>query len=326
MVYIKRLVKTIIVKGIGCPLPISLKNEYHLSYEYYSLESFCRQSPKVFCNINLDDQSPVFKQFADQDYGGKVQHGIANKFEHFLKHNHEVAITSFVIPNFRGNTQKFKDKFLLTNPEYSEWILYYSNLAKKYNLEYAIHGYFHLQKENTFFQSHTEFAFKNHKQTLVSISKAVDVFDKIGWPITGFRQPGWDLSTSINLPQIANTLNLKYIAANSYDAGYNSGGKERISNYYPTLISGVINFPQNIELDWPIDKIFQKIDFLVDIKALISIKAHFVDRDVCNCLNEENFIKLNKIADYIRSNFIDKIKFATLNTIADLIKHQIESK
>ena len=221
-----------------------------------------------------------------------------------------------MIPNFKGNTIQFKDKFLLTNPEYSEWILFYTDLAKKYNLEYGLHGYFHLQKENPFFQPYTEFAFKTHDQALSCISKGVDIFNTIGWPITGFRQPGWDLSTSINLPQIAKNLHLKYIAANSFDGGYNACGIERISNHFPTLIDGVINFPQNIELDWPIELIYQNIDRLVKMKAFISIKGHFVNHSYPNCLNNENFKKMYLIVDYMNKS---NTKFITLNDLANLI-------
>ena len=303
----KQLVKRLIIKSFGYHLPLSLAgSNYQFPYTVHSCKEKLVMLTKVFCNINFDDQSPVYKQIAGRDYGGNVNEGITNNPWLFLKQYPEIAITSFVIPNFKGNTKKFKDKFLLTKPEYSEWISYYTDLAKKYNLEYAMHGYFHLQNENPFFQSNTEFAFKNNDQAMNYMSKGVNVFNDIGWPITGFRQPGWDFSTSINLPEIAKKLGIKYIAANSYDAGFNAGGIERVSNYYPTIIDGVINFPQNIELDWPIGRVFQQIDFLVEIKALISIKAHFVDKEIINCLSKENFDKLGIIINYIRQKFSKK--------------------
>lgn len=321
MIQIEKIIKRIAIQSFGFQLPISLvKSKYQIPNRTEILENLFKSQNYVYCNINFDDQCPVYKQIDGRDYGGKINAGISRKLQLFLEQNPDVAITSFVIPNFKGNTKNFKDKFLLSNLEHSEWVTFYTELAKKYNLEYALHGYFHLQKENPFFQPYTEFAFKSHDQAINCIGKSIDVFKSIGWPVAGFRQPGWDISSTINLPEIAKMFDMKYLAANSYDAGYNSGGIERVSNYYPTIIDSVINFPQNIELDWPIDKILKKINFLVGIKALISIKAHFVDRDICNCLNQENIVKLNEITDYIRSNFNDRIKFATLNSISKLIK------
>ncbi len=315
---LKQFIKKTITTLTGNPLPLSLSRKKFI-HKTIDLSHFFTTNQLIYCNINFDDQSPVYREIDGRDYGGSIDFGISKKLEFFLKQNPDIAITSFVIPNFKGNTKEFRNKFLLTNSEYLEWVNYYNNLAKRYNVEYSMHGFFHLQKENPFFQAHTEFAFKSHDQALECIQKSIKVFDSIGWPITGFRQPGWDLSSSVNLPEIAKKCNLKYIAANSYDAGYNASCIERVSNYYPTLVDGIINFPQNIELDWSIDKILNKIDFLVEIKAFISIKAHFVDKDLCNCLNEDNLIKLNKIAIYIKSNFNNKIKFVTLNTLSNLI-------
>jgi predicted deacetylase len=315
---IKASLKRMITKSIHLPIPLSLSSQtYQLAVSTISLKEKLASFSYVYFNINFDDQCTVYKQLSSRDYGGRVDEGLSLKLKGFLEKNYDVAITSFIIPNYKGNTRKYKDKFILSDPKYSDWISHYGDLANKYKFECALHGYFHMQKENPFFQSHTEFAFKTQQQALETIKLGIGVFNEIGWPITGFRQPGWDLSTLIDLPAISKITNLKYIAANSYNAGYNAHGFERVSNFYPTLIDGVINFPQNIEIDWPLDRIFKTIDYLVGIKALISIKAHFVDRDVTNCLNEENFIKLYKLIDYCRSKFKDKIQFATLDSIAN---------
>jgi predicted deacetylase len=315
---IKRKIKLGILNILNLPIPFSLidDNEYTININIVSLESILKSSDKIFCNINFDDQCPVYGQVKKRDFGGNVNGGITEKLKQFLDNNPNVAITSFVIPNFLGNTRNFNNRFLLSNFEYSSWIKYYSDLSNQYNIEFALHGLYHFQKENPFFQSYTEFAFKKGIEAMKCILEGIKVFKKVGWNITGFRQPGWDLSTEIDLPKIAKEVGLKYIASNSYNAGFNAGGIERVSNYYPTFIDGIINFPQNIELDWPIENIYAKIEELIAVKAFISIKGHFVDKKSINCLNGKNLIKLQKVIDYLRNNY-NYIKFITLSDFSN---------
>ena len=78
----------------------------------------------------------------------------------------------------------------------------------------------------------------------------------------------------------------------------------------------IINFPLNIELDWPIDRILNTLDQYVRMKAFISIKGHFVDKDICNCLSDENFEKLYQIAEYISQKYSGKVEYITLGQYA----------
>ena len=122
---IKKLVKRIITKIVVGHLPLLLvRNSYQITSNVTSCKDILSNLANVYCNMNFDDQSPVYRELDARDYGGRINTGISKKLELFLEQNPDVAITSFVIPNFKGSTKQFKDKFILTNPEYSEWISY----------------------------------------------------------------------------------------------------------------------------------------------------------------------------------------------------------
>lgn len=182
-----------------------------------------------------------------------------------------------------------------------------------------MHGCYHFQEENPFFARHTEFAFKHEDETHVAVRRGMQVFDKCGWQVSGFRQPGWDINSDLNICRVLKQLGVNYIAGSSLDAGFNSGGIERVSNYYPTLINGIINFPQNIELDWEFERIRTEIDMLCKLRGLISIKGHFVDKGVCNCLNEENLVKLGSVVKYINGSYANRVEFITFTELAKKI-------
>jgi len=321
---VKKKIKRLLVLALKKPVPYSLVNKnYTFRHNLLNLENFFRSLDYVYCNLNFDDLSPVFGEIKNRDYGGRISMGLTKELEYFLEANPNIAITQFVIPNFLGNTRLLRNEFLLTKDKYSHWIDYLTEFSEKFNIEYALHGLYHYQKNNPFFQEHTEFAFKNNEDAKNTIFKGISIFKALNWPITGFRQPGWDLSSEINLPEIAKELKLSYIASNSYDAGYNAGGIERVSNYYPTIIDNVINFPQNIELDWPIEKIYLKIDYLIKIKAMISIKGHFVNKGVSNSLTDVNLKKLYKIVHFLDEKYDGVIKYYTLNDLAKEINRQL---
>lgn len=317
---LKERIKKQVTKIAGYPTPLSLAgHNYRFPFKKIQVITPEQLGPKVYCNINFDDQCPVYGQFHGRDYGGRIEEGLTTKLVSLLSKHPEIAITSFVIPCFQGNLSKFRNKFLLSDEAHTHWVKYYTGLSQKFKLEFGLHGYYHRQKEISLFMPHTEFAFKRQPEALQLIQKGMAVFREVGWQAKGFRQPGWDLSTDIHIAEVAKKAGLWYIASNSLNAGLNAGGVERVSNYHPSLIEGVVNFPQNIELDWPIAKIYEAVDRCVFRKAFISIKGHFVDKGVCNCLSEENFSKLDLIAEYIKSKYPETVEFTTLSQLADKI-------
>lgn len=314
---LKKFIKRSLLKITGCPLPLSFgSSDDVLCAPVKVLTPDIFQHSKVFCNLNFDDQCPVHCDSQGRDFGGNPSDGLAVRFKEFLQACPYVAVTSFVIPHFLGNRRGNVESKISHNTN-REWLVFYNCLAEQYNIEYALHGCYHHQKENRFFSRHTEFAFKNQAAATSAINQGLSLFADAGWHAYGFRQPGWDINGDLSICSALKRCGLKYISGSSLDAGFNSGGVERVSNYYPTVVNGIINFPQNIELDWELDRICSEIDRLYDLQALISIKGHFADKNVCNCLSQKNLEKLTKVASYINKKYKDSVEFITF---ADLAK------
>lgn len=295
----RKLIKKIYLKANNNYLPYSLKS--------LKLDSTVLTLERSIAVISFDDQSPVYDVNRNIDYG--ISNGILDLYlDELLKKN--VAVTSFVIPNF--NVKLFNnDQFILKY--YKQW---YSRLKKleSEKFEVAIHGLTHHQSE-TPFQKHCEFAFISNDQFKLKLNESFNIFSDIGIEPKGFRQPGWDLSTDIILETFSK-FGLDYIAGSSLDAGFNS----KISNldkFSPSKVGSLINIPQNIELKWDFSKITSEIDRIVSLNGLVSIKAHFADNKVVNSLNKNNRVKLLEIVDYINNRH--KIQWKTFKEIAKSI-------
>ena len=162
-----------------------------------------------------------------------------------------------------------------------------------------------------FFQNHCEYAFLNEDEFHNLIDKSIKIFSNLNINYSGFRQPGWDISTSIK-PFFFKQLGFKYIASSSLNAGFNSK-VQRVSNYHPTLCDNIVNIPQNIEIGWSNKKIEDEIEKIIKINGIISIKAHFANRKIANPLNKENQ-KLLDLIEFINKKH--KIKWMTFDEIA----------
>lgn len=146
----------------------------------------------------------------------------------------------------------------------------------------------------TFFARHTEFAYKRMDESYQILSSDLSLLDAL------------------------KMANFKYIAGSSNDAGFNAG-IQKLSNYYPTVIGGFLNLPQNVLLDWSINKMREEIDKIIGIKGIISIKEHFVNRDMPNCLSGGNLHKLRSILEYLSKEYGDKIEYLTFRELAQRI-------
>jgi hypothetical protein len=92
-----------------------------------------------------------------------------------------------------------------------------------------------------------------------------------------------------------------------------------VGSYYPTLINGLINFPQNVLLDWRIEKIYNQIDKIVGMEGMISIKGHFVSERMSNSFSSANIAKLRQALDYLSNKYDEKVEHFTLKQIAERI-------
>jgi predicted deacetylase len=323
----KAILKRIFVKCLlRRNLPISLVPEdYKLPVETKTIDNMASKLGYIPCNVNFDDLCPQYGGKLGLDFGGNVGKGLSVKIRRLLEDYPHIAVTFFVVPNamiYRNFLSSFwhcRDKYDISSPSHAIWLEYYKSMAKTYNIEYAMHGCYHFQKENPFFARHTEFAFKNEDETHVAVRRGMQIFDECGWQVSGFRQPGWDINSDLNICRVLKKLGVNYIAGSSLDVGFNSGGIERVSNYYPTLINGLINFPQNVLLDWRIEKIYNQIDKIVGMEGMISIKGHFVSERMSNSFSSANIAKLRQALDYLSNKYDEKVEHFTLKQIAERI-------
>ncbi|MCK4825536.1 DUF2334 domain-containing protein, partial [bacterium] len=249
-------------------LPLSLvSRNYQLRAEIKTVKGFLGQGKTVPCNLNFDDLCPIYTNNG-LDFGGNIEKGLSCSFKELLEDYPYLGVTIFVIPNckirhnaLRSFSQR-KDRYDISSPAHAQWLQYYTNLSRKYNIEYGMHGCYHRQFENIFFARYTEFAYKRGDESYQALSIGKDIFKRANLETFGFRQPGWDINSDLSLLDALKAVKFEYIAGSSNDAGFNAS-VQRVSNYYPTVISGMMNFPQNILLDWSIEKMREEIDKII---------------------------------------------------------------
>ena len=323
----KKYFKQIFLKvGLCRNLPLSLQPwDYTPVVELKELPDAFRTIDRIPCNLNFDDLCPKYMDEFGLDFGGRVDKGLALEFGSLLQDYPLIAVTHFVIPfcMFQKKVSHFSrhvdGRYNIASPSHSEWLDYYKSLAETYNIEYALHGYYHWQFENLLFSRHTEFAFKSEEESREAIEMGLEIFHRAGLDTFGFRAPGWDINSDLSICRALKAVGMRYIAGSSLDGGFNVV-RQRVSNIYPTLVDGLVSFPQNILLDWDIDHVRKEIDRIVEAKGMISIKGHFVDRNMTNSCSKENLSKLRTILDYLSEKYGDSVEYMTLCQIADRIQ------
>jgi len=275
----------------------------------------------AFC-LNFDDLSPFY--FARYDFGGNLNGNLIKQQEWLLSHSN-IKITHFVVPqsnfflpisnkihkiiNFRTN------KFAINNGKTLDWLNYFKNLINDGRVEIAMHGF--RQFNNHYYKRHQEFYYDSYDEIKGKLLASRKIFEDAGIRVFGFRQPGWGIDENFNLLKVLKELNFEYIAGSSFDAGLNMK-EQRVDNYIPSWYQGILNIPQNIELDSSLDDIYKKIDSIVRESNLISLKGHFTNvKWITNNFRRNNFVKLKNIVGYLEQY---KIWYATFKEIADYFK------
>jgi hypothetical protein len=311
---LKSYLKTFYIKEIlGKQIPISLIGNKKVAI----LNAQLLPLNKVYCVLNFDDLSPIPDNSRYIGRGGNPNDFVSVKQMELLKLYPFLGITHFMVPQFIPTDYYYifdPNRYSISNPINKEWIEYYKLLGKNYNIEFSSHGVYHRQFENLLFSRHTEFAYLNFKQSLNKIRESINCFHKVGISPYGFRAPGWDMNSDLSLIDAIATSGLKYAGLSSYDGGLNST-IQRISYYHPVFINGIINFPDNINLDWPLNRIKMTIRKIVNLKGIISIKGHFSKHILPNSFSEENIKKLIETIKFIISEYKQKVQFATFKDV-----------
>ena len=311
---LKAYIKACYIKGIlRKQVPVSFDKKNKLSF----LDAKPLTADKVYCVINFDDLSPLPDNSKFIGRGGSLEDFVSIKQMELLKLFPFIGITHFMIPQFLPSDYYYifnKQRYSILNAANKEWLSYYKTLAANFNIEFASHGVYHRQAENLLFARHTEFAYLDYERSLQRLTHSISLFNKAGINPIGFRAPGWDMNSDISLVDAVSAAGLKYAGLSSYDGGLNST-RQRISYYHPVMLKGIVNFPDNINIDWPLDKIKTTIRNIVDMNGIIAVKGHFSKHILTNSLSEENFLKLIEIIKFIRAEYKGTIEFATFKDV-----------
>ncbi len=315
---LKSYLKACYIKGI-------LRKQIPISFDEKNKTDFLNNkkliTDKVYCVINFDDLSPVPDHSKYIGRGGDATDFVSLKQMELLKLFPFIGITHFMIPQFLPADKYYfnRNKYSIANPQNLAWLEYNKELARQFNIEFAAHGLYHRQAENFIFARHTEFAYLNYAESKNRLTQSLALFQQAGINPIGFRAPGWDMNADLSLMDAVADTGFKYAGFSSYDGGLNSV-MQRIDNFHPVRLDGVINFPDNINIDWSLEKIKNVIKNIIEKNGIIVIKGHFSKHILTNSLTEENANKLIETIKYIRSEYSQDVAFGTFKDVYEKIE------
>ncbi|HKW67403.1 MAG TPA: DUF2334 domain-containing protein [Terriglobales bacterium] len=306
------------------PLPLGLAPDRREDLQRRVLRDRLRRS-RILVNVNIDDFAPYCSSDGSIDLGGDPHDGLTRELQALLKDFPALRLTLFVIPDLRLASFSRQPSAGIADGRNAQWLNHYRAWSEEGRVELAAHGLHHLQTENRLFQRHIEFAFKTGSEANTAVRKAAAIFLRAGLPVTGFRPPGWGLNCDLSLLRVIAESGFAYLAGSSLDGGLNHG-RQRVSNYFPTLIGGVLNLPQNVLLDWPKSQLFGTVDRIIRARGMVSIKAHTRWNGSPNQLTAPALAKLRWLLAAIAQRYGDAIQYATLYDIAMMVSRQLQSQ
>jgi len=310
-------------KVLKRPIPTSLSDRLPTA-QVKVLNEDLKSVDSVYLNLNIDDLCPLYIEGEGGiDLGGGIGVGLSEAVRRLLDNFPKLRLTLFAIPSCELWARQRKKSGLrysldISLPMHRMWLDDYKDLVRRERIEIGLHGFCHVQYENRWFSRHTEFAFKTEAQTAAVIAQGMRVFRAAGLDLTGFRQPGWDINSDLSLIDVLRENHFLYVAGSSPNAGLNGSGP-LVSNIYPTLVNGLINIPQNVELDWSDTRIDEAIQQIVQRCGIVSIKAHMASPGTPNALSQQKIEKLGNLLLRIEVRYGSLIRHATLETIAAFV-------
>ena len=265
---------------------------------------------------------PVYFKSPNIDFGGGQNEGINKLVYNILNEFPEIRITHFVIPNVNPAIFGTKENnirsgnFSIDNIKFFDWVKWLKDYWLKRGDEIAIHGYSHYNKK-TFLKRHVEFAYTSQVETLERITNSIKLFEKTNIPVYGFRPPGWDISSNLNLVDIIEELGFIYLAGSSLDAGLNYN-ENRVSNIYPSNFEDkIINIPQNLEFSFSISELKNFAKIIINKNGIISLKGHYTNiGGIKNSISEQTLHKINDFLKNLTEEYGNILWFATMKEIA----------
>lgn len=277
-------------------------------------------------NFQLDDFCVKTKKNAEYDYGGDPRAGAGKSFLDLMRQLPQVKTTLFMIPdplfikdNHYNHAVHPQGKYSCANPRYEAWVQWITSSQFTRRHEIAQHGYHHLQTDVRGVLPYCEFEFKDEPSALAAITGGNNLMRQIGIEAAGFKPPTWSVghNADFGLVKALKRIPFQYVCLSSPVSGLNWDIK-RVSNIYPTYYQGLLNIPQNINLNWPMEKIQRVVDGIVSRNGVITLQAHFNTQDdwMSDGLGEGNNKKIAQIVRYLETKYPRKIWFAQLQEVA----------
>ena len=291
------------------PLPLSYVSASVDAGRVRIVRDVIRRRKRVFVNVNIDDVAPFCAREGGVDMGGELDAGFTLELNRLLDDFPALRLTLFVIPDLRIGRRSFSSqpRACITDEKNSAWIQHYRGLSQQGRVEIALHGLHHRQTENRLFSQHIEFAFKDRHQAQEAIKKGMELFRRAGLPITGFRAPGWGMNGDLSILDAIRESSLAYIAGSSLDGGLNEQ-RQLVSNYYPTVIRGVLNLPQNVLLEQSKAELLLQVERIARAGGIISIKGHTPGAGTANDLTTPIIQKLRWLLTTIGDRYGDAVE------------------
>ena len=311
------------LRAAALPVPLGLAPDGREALRRRVMRDQLRRRDRILLNVNIDDFAPYCSSDRSIDLGGDVQGGLACDLQALLRDFPALRLTLFVIPDLRLPLFSRQPSARIADGRNAKWLNHYRAWSEEGRVELAAHGLHHLQTENRLFQRHIEFAFKIPAEARTAVKKTAEIFLRAGLPLTGFRPPGWGLNRDLSLLRVIVENGFAYMAGSSLDGGLNHG-RQRVSNYFPTLIGGVLNLPQNVLLDWPKSQLLGTVDRIVRARGLVSIKAHTRWNESPNQLTAPTIAKLRWLLAALARRYGGAIEYATLYEIAMMVSNHLQ--
>lgn len=276
-------------------------------------------------NLQMDDCCPKDSHYDCFDYGGDLKGPLWRHLEDLLTHP-KLRVNLFIISDaifvekgfYRGEWARGTWS-VLNHPAFVEKIKSYPRV------EPSCHGLYHYQDNVKHFLKAREFEFLNKQISRIHVEKAFELLDRVGFKPRGFKPSGWGIghNSGFGLLEALKTVNLSFSCLSTPISGLN-WEMNRVSNIYPSYYEGLLTVPQNVSLNWTLERILYEADRIVDQNGIITLQGHFNRQYnwMSDGLGTDSVKKIKALLKHLDTKYPDEIWYASLGEIADLWRKQ----
>ena len=268
-------------------------------------------------NLQFDDANP--KPGPPYDFGGNPSGEVRGQLNAFLADYPFVHVDLFIIADaiFKGDgespgTYPAGQWAIDNHPEFCTYIQDHPQLHANN------HGLHHYQDAVSYFLQAREFEFKSAEQARAAIIQAQVHFTNAGFKPAGFKPSGWGIGHNANFGLIdaLKTCQFDYVCLSSPVSGLNWEAR-RVSNLYPEDYCGLVNIPQNISLNWPLEQILATVDTIVQKGGVVTPQGHMIGQDkwMADGIGPRTIDTIRAIVDHLEARYAGEIYYGSLADI-----------